>query len=370
MSFIVIGGERFAFEFGDTVLGGRGENALPAPAIAHLAPFAVITYPMEGPSTIRALGTTPVTLSGEPLRPAPDVLQHGDRIEVAGITIAYGEMRAAGRTSPAQGSADEAATPAFGRSTAEPTASTGGRVTRLVDQSVHVVPDAGLSIGRDPTCGLVLASKDVSRVHAVIAPSVLGYTLVDKSANGVWLDGVRVEGSSVLSQRGVIRIGHEDLRFEADIASFEPTVKPPAEPVTTPAPAKERAEAAEPGLLLASIEVTSDGPLKGLRFRVTRPAIDIGRAPQNDWQLSDESVSGRHASLVQRRDRWTILDLGSRNGTYVEGEIVRDHRELPSVCELRLGTLRLLFRAINVAAADTAGTVGVIGITDDRLNRT
>lgn len=276
-------------------------------------------------------------------------------------------MRAAGRTGPGKDPSGKSAFDALGQPNAEPTACTGGRLTRLADKSVHVVPDAGLSIGREPSCGLALLSKDVSRLHALIAPSVLGYTIVDKSANGVWVNGAKVEGSQVLGQRDVIRIGHEDFRFEADIASFEPAIERPAEPPTKPATPAPPPPLPAPTPLLASIEVLSEGALKGLRFRVSKPSIEIGRGPENDLQLDDESVSGRHASLVQRGSSWTILDLASRNGTFVEGEIVRDQRTLPSVCEVRLGTLKLLFRAINTATPQTAGTVGVIGVTDQQL---
>lgn len=367
MSFLIIGSERFAFESGETVLGGRGDNALAADSIAHLPPFAIVTHPVDGPTTIRALGALPVSLNGAALRSEPDILQHGDRIEVAGLSLAYGEVSAAGRTGPAKDPAEETPLAAFAESSTEPTASTGGRLIRLSDRSVHTIPGSGLSIGRDPSCGLALASKDVSRVHAVITPSVLGYTILDKSANGVWINGLRVDGSQVLGQRDIIRIANEDFRFEADVSSFEPTVKPVEPPRQLEEPALA-IEPAQPTALLASIEVLS-GPLKGLRFRVSRPTIEIGRGPQNDLQLDDESVSGRHASLVQRGNTWTILDLNSRNGTYVEGEIVRDQRIMPSVCEVQLGTLKLLFRAINTADADAAGTIGVIGITDERLRQ-
>lgn len=365
MSFLIIGGERFAVELGETVLGGRAAEAIPSVAIGHLPPFAVVTHPVDGPTTIRGLGGVVATLGGAPLRAEPDVLQHGDRIEVAGITIAYGEMQAAGRTAPATGATEETSLPESLQTGTEPTASTGGRLVRLSDRSVHPVPESGLTIGRDPSCTIVLASKDVSRVHAVVSPALLGYTIVDKSANGVRVNGARVDGSRVLGQRDVIRLANEDFRFEADASSFEPTVKlPPPEAPASIAAGGPPGQPTAPGPLLATLEVVSPGPLKGTRFRVTRSAIEIGRAPQADVQVNDESVSGRHASLVQRDNGWTVLDLGSRNGTYVEGEIVRDQRILPAVCELQLGTLKLLFRAIGSVSSDTPGTVRVIGIRD------
>lgn len=372
MSFLVLGGERFAVEKGETVLGGSGAGALDAAALAPLRPFAVITYPIEGPCTIRGLGDASATLNGLPLRPQEDVLQHGDRIAAGGLDMAYGEIRAAGRTSPAAGVTEETPLTGLAHGSPEATAATGGRIVRLSDRSVHAIPDSGLTIGREPTCGLALMSKDVSRTHATIAPSLLGYTLTDQSANGLSVNGKPLDGSCILGQHDVIRIGSEDLRFEADAASFEPSATSSPNPTSEPTPAERDSQDGPlppPAPWLAAIEVVSPGPLKGMRFRVTRPTVELGRGSQNDVQLNDESVSGRHASLVQRGNRWTIFDLQSRNGTFVEGEIVRDQRELPSVCELRLGTLQLLFRSINVADTGTAGTIGVIGIRDDQLRQ-
>jgi FHA domain len=48
----------------------------------------------------------------------------------------------------------------------------------------------------------------------------------------------------------------------------------------------------------------------------------VGRGPQCDIGLDDETVSRRHARLVLRDGIWTIEDLGSLNGTAVNGTIV------------------------------------------------
>lgn len=50
----------------------------------------------------------------------------------------------------------------------------------------------------------------------------------------------------------------------------------------------------------------------------TRPCF-VGRAPGNDLVLQDPRVSGRHASLWSEGDACVLLDLGSRNGTTIDG---------------------------------------------------
>ena len=88
----------------------------------------------------------------------------------------------------------------------------------------------------------------------------------------------------------------------------------------------------------------------------------MGRGPHNEVRLDNDSVSTTHASLVQRGNRWLILDLGSRNGTFVDGERVREQRELPSACEVRLGALELLFRSISAGQPGENSTIRVIGL--------
>lgn len=51
-----------------------------------------------------------------------------------------------------------------------------------------------------------------------------------------------------------------------------------------------------------------------------RPAVSLGRSQNNDVILEDSRVSGQHAQLKLDRDGWTIGDLGSSNGTVVEGQ--------------------------------------------------
>jgi pSer/pThr/pTyr-binding forkhead associated (FHA) protein len=52
------------------------------------------------------------------------------------------------------------------------------------------------------------------------------------------------------------------------------------------------------------------------------PVVNVGRADYNDIVLAEPSVSTTHAKLQRRDDIWVLTDLGSTNGTYVEGEPV------------------------------------------------
>jgi VWFA-related protein len=66
------------------------------------------------------------------------------------------------------------------------------------------------------------------------------------------------------------------------------------------------------------------GPASGTVFAVRAGKTRIGSLPDNDVTLSGSSVSRYHAEIVANGRRLTICDLGSRNGTRVNGRLVRE----------------------------------------------
>jgi hypothetical protein len=67
----------------------------------------------------------------------------------------------------------------------------------------------------------------------------------------------------------------------------------------------------------------------------------IGRLPDNAIQLQDSTVSGRHARMVHRKGLWTIEDLGSRNGLFVEGAQTNRRTPLRYGDIIQIGNIRL-----------------------------
>lgn len=70
--------------------------------------------------------------------------------------------------------------------------------------------------------------------------------------------------------------------------------------------------------------------------------LQIGRGPGNDIVLADptQGVSRSHAELRFRNGRCVIIDLQSRNGTWLDGQRVQ-HAEVPPDGEITVGTYRL-----------------------------
>lgn len=70
----------------------------------------------------------------------------------------------------------------------------------------------------------------------------------------------------------------------------------------------------------------------------------LGKATTNAVSLEhDETVSRLHAVLENLGFAWSIRDLGSRNGTYLNGERITTERVLRSGDEVRVGRSRLIF---------------------------
>lgn len=84
------------------------------------------------------------------------------------------------------------------------------------------------------------------------------------------------------------------------------------------------------------------GPGKGARFLINEEVTKIGRAPENEIFLDDITVSRRHAEMVREKNRFSIKDMGSLNGTYLNGSVITENN-LNSGDELQIGKFRLHF---------------------------
>lgn len=95
------------------------------------------------------------------------------------------------------------------------------------------------------------------------------------------------------------------------------------------------------------------GPNAGSRFLLDRDTTTVGRHPDADIFLDDVTVSRRHGELRRDDVGITLHDLGSLNGTYVNGDRV-DHRELETGDELQVGRFKLLFLSSHAPRTGTA----------------
>ena len=87
------------------------------------------------------------------------------------------------------------------------------------------------------------------------------------------------------------------------------------------------------------------GPDAGHTHRARDQALRLGRSPDNDVILRDPATSGHHARLERRGDQFWIVDLGSTNGTLVNGEPVQE-KELSHGDRVTIGQNAVTFGVI------------------------
>jgi len=383
MAFLEFGGERYPIPAGAILLGSgadchlRLERPGVAPRHAILetgpAPALAVTIRLADPDAA-------IEVNGVRLGQLAQPLLHGDKIALGGLELRFADERKSGSTQyiSAINLPGVAPAPKSGEA-AKPAGTTGGRVISLTDGREYQVGSA-LRFGREAGADVVVPGGQVSRRHAEIVTSPRGYLIIDTSTNGTLVNGEKVENQRLLARGDVIRIADEEFRFYADVAQAAPPPAPaPAEPVAAPppspaaaarlqstgyfpsgsrpgapeepvaappAPTKHAAAPATAGAAgappLAKFVVRT-GTLKGQRLVVKVPIVNIGRADYCDLVIPDDSVSSQHAKLTRREGVWILTDLGSTNGTLVDGERVQGDIPIAPGAFVRFGDVQLVF---------------------------
>ena len=114
----------------------------------------------------------------------------------------------------------------------------------------------------------------------------------------------------------------------------------------------------EPGVAPASgarLEIVS-GPLKGKVFSLLADEVSIGRDPSNEISLLDSLVSRRHCIVRKEANSFRLLDLESRNNTFVSGVPVKE-RALVAGDQIRVGNSILIFQ--EPSSESTAGNLSL-----------
>lgn len=86
------------------------------------------------------------------------------------------------------------------------------------------------------------------------------------------------------------------------------------------------------------------GVHRGKTFRIARPETRIGRATDNDVQFPDRSVSRHHCRIISDDGAWWIEDLGSTNGTILDGAPILARRQLHHGDHIVAGYSKFVFQ--------------------------
>jgi len=196
------------------------------------------------------------------------------------------------------------------------------------------IPDAGLEIGRDASrCQLVLEHPSVSAVHAELSFHEGKVLLTDRSTNGTFVNGLRMV-SGELHDGDYITFG----RYAGKSLIFKSGLEP---------------------------------QLKIEKVGLDKDCITIGRDASNDVVIDHPVVSKRHAEIIKQDGKVILVDLGSTNGTFVNGIKVKRH-QLQELDRIVIGPPELHFSGASLSHAPDTRVVRLdsIGVTFQVPDRT
>jgi ABC-type multidrug transport system ATPase subunit/pSer/pThr/pTyr-binding forkhead associated (FHA) protein len=179
-----------------------------------------------------------------------------------------------------------------------------------------------MTIGRDPASDIVLDFPIVSRHHARLEKEGGVYKILDLgSTNGTVVNGQRIKLAKVLANGDIVRIG----------------------------------DGLGNSISLTYQDVNVPVAVKRLDLGA-RTAMTIGRNPASDLYLDAPVVSWDHARITRRGNDYVLKDLGSTNGTFVNGLRVRHHVLQPGDV-VQIGPYRLAYDQKGFTQVSDVGNV-------------
>ena len=143
---------------------------------------------------------------------------------------------------------------------------------------------------------------------------------------------------------GLVSVPHRALRAPFAVGNAAPMPPP------MPAPAVARRRVEDRTFIVAEAQLLSEADNgQAVNFRLTALTY-IGRSEDNQLRLLDPGVSRRHVLVMATPGGYTIRDLGSQNGTYVNGTRV-DESPLTDGDRITIGEINLVFRGAPAAVS-------------------
>jgi signal transduction histidine kinase len=111
------------------------------------------------------------------------------------------------------------------------------------------------------------------------------------------------------------------------------------------------------------------GPDQGRRFECNESTMGLGRGGSNHLQLSDTEISRYHAEIRFEAGSYSLLDLGSSNGTYLNGQPV-DRNPLRDGDQVEIGRSRLIYIDNDSSQVNQpAGNLAIIGDAPEAVSQ-
>ncbi len=178
---------------------------------------------------------------------------------------------------------------------------------------------APMTVGRRPDNDVVIAQQYVSGHHGRFELIDGQWFYVDlNSTNGTYYNG-RLVNRTLLKSGDILRVG--DLQGNSVSLTFQSAV------------AQDPAVAASPSTIRMGTTT------------LAQPTVLIGRDSQSDVPLTAPVVSWHHARIEQTPQGHIIIDLGSTNGTFINGQRIQGRQPLKKGDVVRIGPFKLVYEA-------------------------
>jgi hypothetical protein len=181
---------------------------------------------------------------------------------------------------------------------------------------------------------VLLSSDDFQRAQEWGTP--LAEELCDVVINHVRSQGYTLQGPVRISFRRDEdrRTGEFDISSRTEKASA-PSVPPPGVHSNLPA-----APTRQPAQLQPVLDID------GQRYSLNAPSIVLGRSSEADILIDDTGVSRRHLEIRTGPGIAQAIDLGSTNGSYVNGQKIVGSSELADGATITMGRTKIIFRLL------------------------
>jgi pSer/pThr/pTyr-binding forkhead associated (FHA) protein len=190
-----------------------------------------------------------------------------------------------------------------------------GKLYRLAEEDVH--------LGRGSKNDIIIHDNEVSREHLRLRRVTSGYELKDlNSSNGTFINGQPVDKPWLLRSQCIIELG-DTITFEFHLG----------DPDDSRQDADLKINNKKPVYLVVNTE-SQDEPAV---YPLDKPTVTVGRSTTCDIVVIEPEISREHFRLTLNRSGFIIQDMGSTNGTVVNGEIIQTPRLVRTRDSIQVG---------------------------------
>ncbi|NUT72447.1 DUF3662 and FHA domain-containing protein [Pseudarthrobacter sp. C4D7] len=179
-----------------------------------------------------------------------------------------------------------------------------------------------------------LSDDDFGRAQEWGTP--LAEELCDVVINHVRSQGYILQGPVRISFRrdSQLRAGDFEIASSAEKSQGAGPAQPKPQPNVPAAPSRQ------PARLQPVLDID------GQRYSLNAPSIILGRSSEADIHIDDTGVSRRHLEIRTANGATSAVDLGSTNGSYVNGQKVSGSTELTDGSTITMGRTKIIFRLL------------------------